>query len=125
MNDSNRQPLAYKALLGLSLLFSLGAVLTLIPNPAASWPNILGYRSLCTFAPAATAVCGLLAGITCLIRSRLVSAQARSNRYRPVFVPAIVFLALLAIAVPSTIAWSGYKNIDATSAASQEAEAGQ
>mgnify|MGYP001810751291 FL=1 len=119
--DKN-EPLAYKLLLGLSILFSLGAILTLVPNPNASWPNILGYKSLCTFAPAATAFCGLLAGITCLIRSRLVSAKAASNRYRPPFVPIVVFLVLLGIAIPSTIVWTGYKNLDATSAASAAAE---
>jgi hypothetical protein len=92
--------------------------LTLVPNPAASWPNILGYRSLCTFAPAATACCGLLAGITCLVRSRLVSVRAAQNRFRPPFVAIVVFVLLLGIAVPSALVWAGYKNLDATSAAS-------
>ena len=31
----------------------------------------------------------------------------------------LVFLALLAIAIPSTAVWAGYKNLDATSAASR------
>ena len=119
-NPENRQPLAYKALLALTILFSLAAIATLLPNPGASWPNILGYKSLCTFAPAATAFCGMLAGGCCLIRSRLVSAQAARNRYRPPFVPILVFVVLLAIAVPSTMVWAGYKNLDATSAASAE-----
>jgi len=111
---------AYKALLGLSILFSLAAIATLVPNPAASWPNILGYRSLCTFAPAATACCGILAGITCLIRSRLISARAAANRFRPPFIPVIVFLVLLGVAIPSAMAWAGYKNLDAVTAASAE-----
>ncbi|MCK7577158.1 MAG: hypothetical protein MZV65_15850 [Chromatiales bacterium] len=33
----------YGALLGLSGLFTLAAVLTLVPNPRASWENVLGY----------------------------------------------------------------------------------
>jgi hypothetical protein len=120
--DKN-QPLAYKALLGLSLLFSLAAVLTLVPYPDARWPNVLGYKSLCPFAPAATAGCGLLAGVTCLIRSRLVSAQAAANRYRPPLVPILVFALLLAVAVPSTVAWAGYKAAaaDASAAATGQA----
>jgi hypothetical protein len=120
MKHTQNQPLAYKILLLLAMIFSLAAILTLVPNPGASWPNILGYKSLCTFAPAATACCGLLAGITCLIRSRLVSAQAASNRFRPPFVAILVFAALLAVAIPATVVWAGYKNLDATSAASIE-----
>jgi hypothetical protein len=55
---------AYIGLLGLSFLFALAALLTLLPRAGASWPNVLGYKSLCTFAPMATAACALLAGIT-------------------------------------------------------------
>jgi hypothetical protein len=124
--DKN-QPPAYKALLGLSLLFSLAAVLTLIPYPGARWPNVLGYKSLCTFAPAATAACGLLAGVTCIIRSRLVSARAAANRYRPPFVPILVFVLLLAVAIPSTVSWAGWKSAaaDASAAASANEEAAE
>ena len=55
-----------------------------------------------------------------LIRSRLVSNQAASNRFRPPFVPILVFIVLLAVAIPSTIIWSGYKHLDGTSAASAQ-----
>lgn len=96
--NSERQPPAYRLMIGLSLLFSIGAVLTLVPNAGASKPNVLGYRSLCTFAPAATALCGLAAGITCVLRNRLVSARRASTRFQPPFAAVIVLGGLVALA---------------------------
>ena len=96
MNE--RQPAAYYVLIGLSLAFSVLAVITLLPNPSASKPNVLGYRSVCTFAPAATALCGLLAGITCILRNRLVSARRASTRFQPPFVAVLVLGGLIAAA---------------------------
>ncbi len=96
MNE--RQPAAYYALIGLSLAFSVLAVVTLLPNPAASKPNVLGYRSVCTFAPAATALCGILAGITCILRNRLVSVRKAATRFQPPFVAVLVLGALVAAA---------------------------
>ena len=96
MNE--RQPAAYYALIGLSLAFSVLAVVTLLPNPAASKPNVLGYRSVCTFAPAATALCGILAGITCILRNRFVSARKATTRFQPPFVAVLVLGALVATA---------------------------
>lgn len=90
---------AYWGLLALSLAFSILAVVTLIPNAAAAKPNVLGYRSVCSFAPAATALCGVLAGITCTIRNRRFSRRASSMRYRPLIVPGAVAVLLLAIAL--------------------------
>ena len=95
---SERQPPAYYALIGLSLIFSILAVVTLVPSPAASKPNVLGYRSVCSFAPAATALCGLLAGITCTVRNRFVSVRRASTRYQPPIVPASVGILLVLIA---------------------------
>jgi uncharacterized protein with FMN-binding domain len=71
---------------------------TLVPNGAASKPNVLGYRSVCSFAPTATALCGLLAGITCTLRNRLFSRRASSARYRPMIIPAGVGILLLVLA---------------------------
>lgn len=102
--EKNEAP-AYWALLGLSLALSVLAVLTLIPNPSASKPNVLGYRSLCSFAPAATALCGILAGITCTLRNRLVSRRASSMRYRPPIVPALVIVLLAAVATVSGLSF--------------------
>ncbi len=87
---------AYWAMLGLSLAFSILAVVTLLPHPAAAKPNVLGYRSVCSFAPTATLLCGVLAGLTCTIRNRRFSRGAASARYRPLFVPVGVGVLLLA-----------------------------
>ena len=96
--ERNESP-AYWALLVLSLAFSVLAAVTLIPNPAAAKPNVLGYRSVCSFAPAATALCGVLAGITCTVRNRMFSRRASSMRYRPLIVPAGVGILLLVVAL--------------------------
>jgi uncharacterized protein with FMN-binding domain len=93
------QPKSYQALLTLTVIFSLLAIVTMIPNPGASKPNVLGYRSVCSFAPAASALCGLLAGITCTLRNRRFSRNASAARYRPLFVPAGVGLLLAVIAL--------------------------
>jgi uncharacterized protein with FMN-binding domain len=94
---SNEPPL-YWILLGLSALFTLCAVVTLLPSAGASKPNVLGYRSVCCFAPAASALCGLLAAVTCALRNRLVSRSASSARYRPLIAPVGAAVILLAIA---------------------------
>lgn len=88
----------YGPLLALSALFALGAALTLIPSQNASWENLLGYKSLCTFTPIATAVCALLAGLTCVIRARFFGPQAGYRK--PWTIPIVIALALaLAIAI--------------------------
>lgn len=105
----------YGALLALSGLCALGAVLTLIPWPWASWPNILGYKSLCTFAPAATFGCSLAAALVCTLRARLVRKTAA-----PLFAPILAILILLGGFIWSTAAWSQAKAhyADASSSAS-------
>ena len=95
---------AYRPLLILSGLFTLGAILTLIPNPGASWPNILGYSSLCTFAPGATFACALLAAVCCTVRARLVRRLPS-----PVFVPVAAILVLALGLGVSTAVWAGEK----------------
>ncbi len=111
----------YPVLIVLSGLCSLAAVLTLIPNPGASWPNILDYKSLCTFAPAASFACALAAGLVCTLRARLIR-----RRPGPLFVPIFVLGVLAAGLIWSGIIWAGAKAkyatqaaTDATSAASQ------
>ena len=74
--------LSYKLLLGLTVLFTLGAVLTLIPYAGASYPNVFGYYSLCTYAPAATLYCLLAAGIVCFIRSTFIKDQEENRKER-------------------------------------------
>jgi uncharacterized protein with FMN-binding domain len=90
---------AYWGLLGLTTAFAVLAVVTMLPNMAASKPNVLGYRSVCSFAPAASALCGLLAGLTCTIRNRRFSAGAASTRYSPLILPVAVGVVLVAIAI--------------------------
>lgn len=108
----------YGVLLGLSALFALGAVVTLIPSPLAPWPNLWGYDSVCPFAPGATLGCALLAGITCTLRARLVR-----RRPGPVFVPAAVLGLLAVLLVWATLAWAGvkaqYEGPDARAGASE------
>ena len=89
---------AYYLTLGLTIAFSVLAIVTMLPNPAASKPNVLGYRSVCSFAPAASALCGLLAGVTCTFRSRRLSKNASRARYKPLVVPVGVAVILIAIA---------------------------
>jgi uncharacterized protein with FMN-binding domain len=93
-----KQPPAYVAMLAASIVFTLLAIVTMLPNPGASKPNVLGYRSVCSFAPAASALCGLLAGITCTVRNRLVSRKAASARYAPPFAPVAAAVVLVAVA---------------------------
>jgi len=93
-----KQTAAYFALLGVTIAFTVLAIVTLLPNPDASKLNVLGYRSVCSFAPAASALCGLLAGITCTVRNRLVSRKAASARWAPPFAPLAAAVVLLAVA---------------------------
>jgi uncharacterized protein with FMN-binding domain len=95
----NRESNAYYGMLSLTIAFSVLAVVTMLPNLNASKPNVLGYRSVCSFAPAASALCGLLAGVTCTIRNRRFSARAASMKYRPLILPIAVGVLMVAIAV--------------------------
>ncbi len=74
--------LSYKILLFVTILATLGGLLTLLPVATASYMNVMGYRSLCTFAPAATLFCFLIAGITCFIRSTFIKDQSGSIKQK-------------------------------------------
>lgn len=104
----------YVTLLILSQVFALAALCTLLPNPRASWPSILGYRSLCSFAPIATAICALLAGATCVVRARLFGPQAGYRK--PWTVPVIVGI-VLALAIAFSIPPYAKAKADARSGA--------
>ncbi|MDP3176765.1 MAG: hypothetical protein Q8M76_02595 [Spirochaetaceae bacterium] len=110
---------AYAALIGISGAFAAAAVATLIPNPMASWQNVLGYKSLCTFAPMATAACAFLAGVTCVARARLVGPRAGEKR--PWTFPIVIGLLLAAVAVSALPAYVSAKE-DAVSGASEAME---
>ena len=113
----------YGALLLVTIVLAIGGVLTLIPASGASYPNLLGYKSLCTFAPAATLYCFAAAGITCVLRASLVKRAAYNNR-KPIFrvVPIVVPLIVLCLALWSTILFVNAKSsyTDGTSAATSQ-----
>jgi xanthine/uracil permease len=99
-------------------VFTIGAILTLIPNSQASWPNLLGYRSLCTFAPIATLACCFLAGLTCVIRARFFGPRRGEKRsWLPPIILGLVFIALSLAFVPSYI---DAKNPDTQTSATME-----
>ena len=58
----------YKWLLALTILLTLSAIITLIPNPGASKDNMMGYHSICSAAPLSTLLLVVCTGITCFIR---------------------------------------------------------
>jgi len=115
----------YGALLILTILLAVAGVLTLMPAAGASYPNVMGYNSLCTFAPAASLYCFLAAGITCVLRASLVKRPAFSGG-KPVFkLGAIVALVVVAgLAIGSMFWFVGVKSTytDSTSAATEQAE---
>lgn len=93
---------SYKILLIVTVVATIGGILTLIPAHNASYPNILGYKSLCTFAPAATFFCFFIAGGLCFIRSTFIKdtsggRKERTRRHAKRLVPvAVVFIFALA-----------------------------
>lgn len=109
----------YGLLLAASGLFTAAAIATLVPNAGASWENILGYKSLCTFAPIATALCALLAGMSCTLRRRLFGP--RSGQKLSPAAPIIVGLALAAVIAFSLPAYTKAK-VDANSGATAKTE---
>ncbi|MFQ6065684.1 MAG: hypothetical protein ACE5K3_00210 [bacterium] len=60
----------YLPLLVLTILFTLAAVVTVIPQASASKECFLGYKAHCTFTPIGTLICVIVAGVTCSIRKR-------------------------------------------------------
>mgnify|MGYP003563464113 CR=1 FL=1 len=75
----NRQTLISISML-FTILATIGGILTLIPWAGASYPNVLGYKSLCTFAPTATLACFFLAGLSCFLRATFLKETEGSLR---------------------------------------------
>lgn len=96
----------YGVLLILTIVATVGGILTLIPWPSASYPNVLGYRSLCTFAPAATFFCFAIAGTSCVIRASLVKRRAIAGRAVVRAAPVVVVALLYFTAIGFTV-WFG------------------
>ena len=61
----------YMIFLGATILLTLCAFLTLLPNSHASEANFIGYKSLCSFSPISTVLCVLFAGTMCKIRKKI------------------------------------------------------
>ena len=98
----------YALLLLLTVVIVIGGFVTLIPASGASYENVLGYRSVCTFAPAAAFYCFFFAGLTCFFRSSFVkdrhgSPRERFKRHARALVPLI---AVLLLAAGSTVWFS-------------------
>ena len=90
--------ISYKLLLLFTVTASIGGIITLIPRAAASYPNILGYSSVCTFAPAASFFCFGIAGVICFLRSAFIKDQSGSSadrfkRHLKFIIPPLLLLA--------------------------------
>lgn len=73
----NKQALVVVSMV-FTVLATLGGLLTLLPWASASYPNVMGYSSLCTFAPAATLACFFLAGLSCFLRATFLKESEGS-----------------------------------------------
>jgi len=60
----------YALMLLLSILVTLGGLVTLVPYAAASKVNLLGYKSFCSNVPVSSLLCFLIAGVICFIRKK-------------------------------------------------------
>jgi len=104
--------LSYRLLFLLTVLATLGGLLTLLPRAAATYPNLIGYLSLCTFAPAATFYCFLLAGLSCFIRATFVKDRSEDAHVKlRSHGKSIAILAL--ILIPALVFTVRYQNIKA------------
>ena len=108
----------YLALLALSVVATIGGILTLIPAGGATYHNLLGYRSLCTFAPAATLYCFAIAGISCIIRASLIKRRALFGKpsFRPGAITVVAVVLGLAIAATGWFVSEKSRYIDGESA---------
>jgi hypothetical protein len=60
----------YGWMMVLTVLFTLAAISTLLPQAEASKACLLGYYAHCSFTPISTLICIALAAISCIIRKR-------------------------------------------------------
>jgi len=60
----------YALLLVLTIIITLAAVLTIIPNASISKECLLGYKALCSFTPISTILLLIAVAIICSIRKR-------------------------------------------------------
>lgn len=74
-----KQP-GYAIFLALTIISTLAAVSTILPDPSASDVSILGYHSHCTWAPWSTAICVILSGVFCTIRAKKFKVSGNSGK---------------------------------------------
>ena len=116
----------YAALLILTVLAAAGGVVTLLPREAASYPNLLGYRSVCTFAPAASLFCFAAAGVSCFLRASLAKESSGTPRQRMArhFGSVVPIALVLLLALGSTVWYAVVKvrYVDASTEATARTE---
>ena len=64
-----KQP-GYTIFLTLTIVSTIAALSTLIPQASASEACLLGYKAHCSFAPISTFICVILSSVFCRIRAR-------------------------------------------------------
>ena len=74
-----KQP-GYAIFLTLTVISTLAAVSTVLPDPSASAESILGYSSHCIWAPWSTAICAVLSGVFCTIRAKKFKGSGDSGQ---------------------------------------------
>lgn len=77
-----KQP-GYTIFLTLTILSTLAAISTLIPEASASKVCLLGYRAHCIWAPWSTVICLIVAGISCSTRVRKFKAADSTGTPNP------------------------------------------
>ena len=73
-----KQP-GYAILLTLTIISTLAAVSTVLPDPAANAESILGYHTHCPWAPWSTLICVILAGSFCTLRAKKFKLPVKHN----------------------------------------------
>ena len=65
----------YATLLVLTILFTLGAGMTVLPAGSSYAQSMLGYEAHCPMAPVSTVGCLLLSALTCITRRRVFKGK--------------------------------------------------
>lgn len=70
----------YFILLTVTILSALGGIVSLLPYSGASYSSLLGYKALCTFNPASSLFCFLIAGTSCFFRSTFFKFETGTSK---------------------------------------------
>jgi hypothetical protein len=74
MSGIKQQP-GYSIFKVLTVLATLAAVFTLLPDASASKACLLGYKARCAWAPVSTAICLVVSLAACMTRVRLFTKK--------------------------------------------------